>query len=73
MVALLGCRVLSGSLEEVAAADNRIVLTETMARKLFGRIDVCGESVCHIQKVAAVAYTVGAVVEDWPGKEQFAL
>ena len=28
MVALLGCRVLSGSLEEVAAADNRIVLTE---------------------------------------------
>ena len=29
MVALLGCRVLSGSLEEVAAADNRIVLTST--------------------------------------------
>ena len=68
MVALLGCRVLSGSLEEVAAADNRIVLTETMARKLFGRIDVCGESVCHIQKWRQLLYTVGAVVEDCRGK-----
>ena len=66
MVALLGCRVLSGSLEE--AADNRIVLTETMARKLFGRIDVCGESVCHIQKWRQLLYTVGAVVEDCRGK-----
>ncbi len=68
MVALLGCRVLSGSLEEVAAADNRIILTETMARKLFGRIDVCGESVCHIQKWRQLLYTVGAVVEDCRGK-----
>ena len=68
MVALLGCRVLSGSLEEVAAAENRIVLTETMARKLFGRIDVCGESVCHIQKWRQLLYTVGAVVEDCRGK-----
>ena len=68
MVALLGCRVLSGSLEEMAAADNRIVLTETMARKLFGRIDVCGESVCHIQKWRQLLYTVGAVVEDCRGK-----
>lgn len=68
MVALLGCRVLSGSFEEVAAADNRIVLTETMARQLFGRIDVCGESVCHIQKWRQLLYTVGAVVEDCRGK-----
>jgi hypothetical protein len=39
-----------------------------MARQLFGRIDVCGESVCHIQKWRQLLYTVGAVVEDCRGK-----
>ncbi len=68
MVAL-GCRVLSGSFEEVAAAITGLSLTEKLwPAQLFGRIDVCRREVCHIQKWRQLLYTVGAVVEDCRGK-----
>ena len=48
MVTTFGCRVLSGSLEDVAAANNQFILTVCMARRLFGRIDVVGEGICRV-------------------------
>ena len=68
MVTTFGCRVLSGSLEDVAAANNQFILTESMARRLFGRIDVVGEGICRVQGGEQSLYTVGAVVEDCRGK-----
>ena len=68
MVSALGCRILSGSLEEVDASQDRFILTESMARRLFGRIDVVGERICRMQGNNASYYTVGAVVEDCGGK-----
>ena len=68
MVTAFGCRVLSGSLKEVAAADNQFILTESMARRLFGHVDVVGKGICRMQGNNASYYTVGAVVEDCRGK-----
>ncbi len=44
MVPVLGLTALSGHLEEALAVPGRVVLTESMARKVFGRTDVVGMS-----------------------------
>ena len=63
-VRALGCRVLHGNLDEMEKSGDRFVLTESLARRLFGRTDVVGESVARFWGRENRTYTVGAVVED---------
>lgn len=67
MVSALGFTVLSGDPEKALATPGHVVLTESLARKIFGKTDVVG------QTLEASAYrlsdwlTVGAVVADNEG------
>lgn len=67
MVCALGLTVLSGDPEKALATPGHVVLTESLARKIFGKTDVVG------QTFEASAYrlsdwlTVGAVVADNEG------
>ena len=47
---------------------DRFILTESLARRLFGRVDVVGESVARFRGRENRTYTVGAVVEDCGSK-----
>ena len=73
MVPVLGLTALSGHLEEALAVPGRVVLTESMARKVFGRTDVVGMSFSS-QKTEMfsapqdIVLTVGAVVADPAGE-----
>ena len=67
-VRALGCRVLYGSLDEMEKSGDRFILTESLARRLFGRVDVVGESVARFRGRENRTYTVGAVVEDCGSK-----
>ena len=58
-----GTKVLSGSLEPLERGEWQYVITESMARKLFGRVDVAGEHIAR-RKSMGGTYTVAAVVED---------
>ena len=73
MVSVLGLKALSGNLEEALAVPGRVVLTESMARKVFGRTDVVGMSFSLQMKEVFFAsqdivMTVGAVVADHAGE-----
>ena len=63
-VRALGCRVLYGNLDEMEKSGDQFILTESLARRLFGRADVVGESVARFWGRENRTYTVGAVVED---------
>lgn len=58
-----GTKVLSGSLEPLEDGAYQYVITESMARKLFGRVDVAGEQIGRVRSMGDT-YTVAAVVED---------
>ena len=62
MFDVLGVKVLSGSLDRVKAGDYQYVITESMAKRLFGRTDVAGEMI--FRERSNSSYTVAAVVED---------
>ena len=58
-----GTKILSGSLEPLEDGAYQYVITESMARKLFGRVDVAGEQIGRVKSMGG-SYTVAAVVED---------
>ena len=64
MVPVLGLKALSGSLEQAFTVPDNVILTESLARKAFGRTDVAGRSFSSQNELM----TVGAVVADNAGE-----
>lgn len=58
-----GTKILSGSLEPLEKGAFQYVITESMARRLYGRVDVAGEQIGRVKSMGG-SYTVAAVVED---------
>ena len=58
-----GAKILSGSLESLEEGAYQYVITESMARRLYGRVDVAGEQIGRVNSMGG-SYTVAAVVED---------
>ena len=58
-----GTKILSGSLEPLEEGAYQYVITESMARRLYGRVDVAGEQIGRVNSMGG-SYTVAAVVED---------
>lgn len=56
----------SGSGATALANPTRLVLTESMARKFFGRTDVVGETLSVLRNGERYAYEVGSVLLDLP-------
>ncbi len=65
---VLGVEVLGGNLEQ-ALRDKQLVLTERVAREMFGHTDVVGEMLLDTYRQSTT--TIGAVIEDNSGKTVF--
>ena len=67
VVRALGLTVLSGDPEKALATPGHVVLTESLARKIFGKTDVVGQTFEASAYRITGAQTVGAVVADNEG------
>ena len=67
MVRALGLTVLSGDPEKALATPGHVVLTESLARKIFGKTGVVGQTFEASAYRITGAQTVGAVVADNEG------
>lgn len=61
---VLGIKTLSGSVEESLQTWDKFAITESMAKRIFGRTDVVGEQMMVVYPYRTWTYTVGAVIED---------
>ena len=68
MVRALGLTVLSGDPEKALAMPGHVVLTESLARKIFGRTDVVGQTFETSGYGVDGTQAVGAVVADNEGR-----
>ena len=59
--------LLAGDITQALSKPGQLVLSEREARRLFGRIDIIGNTVNHEQG----QYTIGAVFKDLPGNTHF--
>lgn len=59
---VFGLKLLSGNQEDALGQNQKLVLTETLARKFFGDIDCVGE----VLEIDKQEYIIGGVVEDMP-------
>ena len=57
--------VIAGNIEEALSSESSIVLTESMARKYFGRTDVIGETI-ELEEDRGELRQVSLVIEDVP-------